>query len=91
MTPFAKRVYRAVLKIPIGEVRSYKWVAGRAGRPCAARAVGQILKRNPYPLIIPCHRVVKADGKPGGYLRGSEFKQGLLSLEREISKILTIK
>ncbi len=91
MTPFAKKVYRVVLKIPLGQVRSYKWVARKVGRPEATRAVGQILKHNPYPLIIPCHRVVKADGKPGGYLWGSSFKQRLLSLEREISKILADK
>jgi methylated-DNA-[protein]-cysteine S-methyltransferase len=91
MTPFSKKVYRVVLKIPLGQVRSYKWVAREAGRPGAARAVGQILKRNPYPLIVPCHRVVKADGKPGGYLWGSKFKRRLLIIEKEINKILTIK
>lgn len=86
MTPFAKRVYRVVLKIPLGQVRSYKWVAAQADRPNAARAVGQILKRNPYPLIIPCHRVVNADGKPGGYIWGNRYKQGLLRLERQIKE-----
>lgn len=53
MTPFARKVYKAVLSIPMGEVRTYKWVAQKAGRPRAYRAVGTILKKNPYPLIMP--------------------------------------
>jgi methylated-DNA-[protein]-cysteine S-methyltransferase len=92
MTPFVKKVYRVVAGIPIGQVRSYKWVAGKAGRPTAFRAVGQILKRNPFPLIIPCHRVVHADGRLGGYCWGRKTKQQLLSLEKEIQKkFLSIK
>ncbi|MBI5145362.1 MAG: MGMT family protein, partial [Candidatus Omnitrophica bacterium] len=51
MTSFSKKVYKAVLSIPLGETRSYKWVAKKAGRPHASRAVGQVLKSNPYPLI----------------------------------------
>ena len=86
LTGFAKRVYQVVLKIPLGQVRSYKWVAEKAGRPAAFRAVGQILKNNPLPLIIPCHRVVNANGKLGGYCRGKKTKQRLLGLEREIRK-----
>ena len=88
MTPFAKKIYRIVLNIPLGEVRSYQWVASKAGRPTAARSVGQILKRNPYPLIIPCHRVIKANGKLGGYRWGNKNKQRLLELEKEIKKII---
>lgn len=83
MTPFARKVYKAVLSIPVGEVRSYKWVAKRAGRPRAYRAVGQILKHNPYPLIIPCHRVVKSDKKLGGYVFGIKAKRLLLDLEKQ--------
>ena len=88
MTPFAKKVYRAVLSIPLGEVRSYKWVAKKAGNPKAFRAVGQILKNNPYPLIIPCHRVISCDGKLGGYSRGPEKKKRLLNVERQIKKLV---
>ena len=92
MTPFTKRVYRIVSQIPLGEVRSYKWVARKAGKPRATRAIGQILKRNPFPLIIPCHRVVNSNGIPGGYSRGRKNKEMLLTLEQEIKKaILTIK
>lgn len=85
MTPFAKKVYKVVLSIPLGEVRSYKWVAKKAGAPLAWRAVGSILKNNPYPLIIPCHRVVKSDSKLGGYAFGIKRKKALLDLEKSIA------
>jgi methylated-DNA-[protein]-cysteine S-methyltransferase len=91
MTPFAKRVYKVVLNIPIGEVRSYKWVAKQAGRPEAFRAVGTILKNNPYPLIIPCHRVVKSDSATGGYAFGAKHKKLILALEKEIAACLGSK
>lgn len=86
ITPFTKKVYKAVLSIPLGEVRSYAWVARKAGKPGAARAVGQVLKRNPWPLIIPCHRVIASDGKLGGYSRGRKKKRALLDLEEQIRK-----
>lgn len=89
MTPFTKRVYQVVSKIPLGQVRSYKWVAKRASRPAAFRAVGQILKHNPFPLIIPCHRVVNADGGLGGYRWGRKTKQRLLELEKEIKSVIS--
>lgn len=90
MTPFAKKVYNTVLEIPLGEVRTYKWVACKIGSPGAARAVGQVLKNNPYPLLIPCHRVVESNGKPGGYMgRGdSKTKKALLDLERQIKDLV---
>lgn len=84
MTPFAKKVYKVVLSIPLGQVRTYKWVAQKAGRPKAYRAVGQILKNNPYPLIIPCHRVIECSGNLGGYTGGKKIKKALLELERQI-------
>ena len=88
MTLFEARVYKAVLSIPLGETRSYKWVAKKAGSARALRAVGQALKRNPYPLIIPCHRVIKSDKKIGGYAFGLKQKKILLQLEKEIAKCL---
>jgi methylated-DNA-[protein]-cysteine S-methyltransferase len=91
MTPFAKKVYRIVSQIPIGEVRTYKWVAGKAGKPGASRAVGQVLKRNPYPLIIPCHRVIKSDRNIGGYAFGTNKKMLLLDIERKIRACLATK
>ena len=83
-TVFAGKVYAVVSKIPLGQVRSYKWVAQKAGKPKAYRAVGTILKNNPFPLIIPCHRVVKNDLSLGGYALGRENKKMLLRLEKEI-------
>ena len=88
MTSFAKKVYNVVLNIPLGEVRPYKWVATKAGRPKAVRAVGQILKNNPWPLIIPCHRVVASGGELGGYVFGKRTKKRLLNLERQIKKLV---
>ncbi len=66
-TPFQRRVYEALLKIPKGQVRTYAQVARMIGRPKAARAVGQALKRNRWAPRIPCHRVVAGDGTLGGY------------------------
>lgn len=91
MNDFAKKVYRVVLSIPLGEVRTYKWVAKKIGRPKAFRAVGQALKNNPYPLIIPCHRVVKSDSKSGGYALGTKLKKSFLGLERKIKVCLENK
>lgn len=88
MTPFAKKIYQALLTIPLGDVRTYKWLAKKCGRPRAYRAVGQILKHNPYPLIIPCHRVVESSGKLGGYALGKKTKKRLLDLERQIKQLM---
>lgn len=88
MNPFARKVYKAVLTIPLGQVRTYKWVAQKAGNPKASRAVGQILKNNPYLLIIPCHRVIKSSGSPGGYAGGVKNKKAILDLERQIKKLV---
>ena len=91
LTIFAKKVYAVVSKIPLGQVRSYKWVAQKAGKPKAYRAVGTILKNNPYPLIIPCHRVVKNDLSLGGYALGRRNKKMLLGLEKEIARCVASK
>ena len=86
MTPFAKKVYKVVLSIPLGEVRTYKWVAKKIGQPKACRAVGNVLKKNIFPLIIPCHRVINSTGDLGGYALGKKMKKTLLDLERRIKK-----
>lgn len=88
---FAAKVYRAVLGIPLGQVRSYKWVAKKCGSPASSRAVGTALKRNPYPLIIPCHRVVKSNRQAGGYNLGRRQKKLLLFLEKELARCLLSK
>lgn len=88
-TPFARKVYNAVLSIPLGDVRTYKWVAKKAGKPRAYRAVGTILRNNPYPFIIPCHRVVRSDCELGGYIFGSKKKKYVLELEKRTKLFLT--
>lgn len=80
-TPFEARVWRAVAAIPRGEVRSYRWVAEKIGAPRAARAVGNALHKNPHPVTVPCHRVVRSDGSLGGYAYGPARKRSLLSAE----------
>lgn len=81
-TPFERDVLAATATIPYGEVRSYKWLAERVGRPGAARAIGNALHNNPVPVIIPCHRIVKSDGSLGGYAFGAAWKTRLLALEQ---------
>jgi methylated-DNA-[protein]-cysteine S-methyltransferase len=78
---FAKKVWRVATRIPFGETRSYAWVADRAGGPNFARAVGGALGTNPVPIIIPCHRVVAADGALGGFTGGLRLKTWLLEFE----------
>ena len=80
-TGFQREVWQAARLIPRGETRSYAWLAGRIGRPLAARAVGQALGRNPLPVVVPCHRVLAADGKLGGFSGGLTMKKLLLRLE----------
>jgi O-6-methylguanine DNA methyltransferase len=84
MTRFEKDVLEAARGIGYGETRSYSWLARRAGRPKGARAVGRALAKNPLPLVIPCHRVVRSDGSIGGFSMagGVETKRKLLELER---------
>jgi O-6-methylguanine DNA methyltransferase len=81
-TPFEAKVLKIAATIPKGEVRPYGWLAREADRPDAARAVGSTMARNPIPLIIPCHRVVRSDGHLGEYsLGGPHNKWNLLNLE----------
>jgi methylated-DNA-[protein]-cysteine S-methyltransferase len=82
-TGFSRQVWEALRKISYGQTRSYGEVAAMIGRPGAARAVGQANNRNPISIIIPCHRVIGADGKLVGYAAGLKIKQRLLELERE--------
>jgi len=80
-TDFQREVWAALSAIPYGEVRTYGEVARSIGRPRASRAVGQANHVNPWPVIVPCHRVVAADGL-GGYGGGAAVKEYLLALER---------
>lgn len=82
LTDFQRKVYKIVKTIPEGETRSYKWVAEQLGNPSACRAVGQALKKNPRPDIIPCHRVIKSNGNIGGYNKGIKLKREILRKEK---------
>ncbi len=79
--PFQRDVLEAARAIPPGRVRPYAWIAERIGRPGAVRAVGTALAKNPVPLVIPCHRVVRSDGAIGEYAFGTENKASLLQRE----------
>lgn len=80
-TPFEQRVLQAAARIPFGHVASYSDVARQIGKAEARRAVGNALGRNPIAIIIPCHRVVAADGSIGGYTGGLDIKRQLLRIE----------
>ena len=80
-TAFQRAVWEALMTIPPSEVRTYAEVARQIGRPRAARAVGAACARNPIPLLVPCHRVVAAGGKLGGFSAGLAWKQRLLAVE----------
>lgn len=80
-TRFQLQVWRALLRIPYGETRSYGEIARAVGRPKAARAVGMANHSNPVAIVVPCHRVVASDGSLGGYAGGLEMKSRLLRLE----------
>lgn len=78
LSDFERAVLTATRRIPTGQTRPYSWVAQEAGHPRAIRAVGTVLARNPAPLLVPCHRVVRADGTLGEYMFGPSRKEQLL-------------
>lgn len=80
-TSFERAVLEEVSRIPRGETRSYGEVAELAGYPRAARAVGNVMHGNPYPIVVPCHRVIRGDGGLGGYGGAEEIKAWLLRFE----------
>jgi len=82
-TDFQKKVWAALAEIPYGETRSYKDIAKRIACPKGFRAIGQANHNNPISIIIPCHRVIAADGSLGGYGGGHENKTLLLKVERD--------
>jgi len=76
-----KQVYLKLLKVPKGKVTTYKELAKAVGLENGQRFIGQIMKKNPYPVIIPCHRVINSNGKTGGYFFGDQVKIKMLSKE----------
>lgn len=82
-TPFQKKVWRTLSKIPFGKTASYKDIAVMMGNPKACRAVGTANGKNPLCIVVPCHRVISHDGSLGGYTGGLSKKRYLLSLEAD--------
>ena len=78
---FTKSVLEACAKVPFGHLTSYRGIAEQIGQPSATRAVGNALGRNPIPVVIPCHRIVRSDSSIGGYTGGPNIKEKLLALE----------
>jgi methylated-DNA-[protein]-cysteine S-methyltransferase len=87
--PFEREVYEALLSVPPGETVSYGQLAEMAGHPRAARAVGSAMAANPIPVVIPCHRVIRADGTLGNYGDDPDWKPRLLEHERSTLKTRT--
>lgn len=81
LTPFTREVLEATSDVPFGKVSTYQHIASSIGRPGATRAVGNALGRNPVPVIVPCHRVVRSDGSMGWYTGGAHIKERLLDIE----------
>lgn len=88
-TGFYRAVWDATSSIPYGETRTYAWVAQQIGNPRAPRAVGGALARNPFPIIVPCHRVVASNGNLGGFSGGLELKRRLLEMEAGRLRVLS--
>jgi len=84
--PFEIRVWQALQRIPLGETRSYEEIACAIGNPRACRAVGAANRRNPIPLLIPCHRVIRKDGGLGGFASGTKIKEWLLQFEQGVTR-----
>lgn len=85
-TAFQTRVWNALVRIPYGETKSYVEIARSLGKPTASRAIGGANRRNSLPIVVPCHRVIGADGSLAGYYGGVQIKQALLDLEAGASR-----
>jgi methylated-DNA-[protein]-cysteine S-methyltransferase len=84
MTPLQREVLRAVVAVSYGHTQTYGQIAARIGRPAACRFVGTTLRNNPFPVVIPCHRIIRADGSPGAFaggMEGTDLKKRMLALE----------
>ena len=77
----SEKVYKKLLEVPKGKVTTYGELANAVGLENGQRAIGRIMNQNPYPAIVPCHRVIKSDGKVGGYAYGQDVKSNMLSKE----------
>ena len=76
-----KKIYKKLIQVPPGKITTYGELSRAIGFKNGQRVIGQIMKKNPFPVIIPCHRVVRSDGKIGGYAFGMDIKKSMLSKE----------
>ena len=76
-----EKVYKKLLEVPPGMVTTYRELSKAVGIKNGQRVIGRIMNKNPYPVIVPCHRVIKSDGKIGGYAWGEKIKISMLSKE----------
>ena len=81
-----KKIYKKLLEVPKGKITTYGELAKAVGLKNGQRTIGQIMNKNPYPVIIPCHRVIRSDGNIGGYAYGEEIKSNMLTREGIIIK-----
>ncbi len=84
-TKFQIRVWNEIKKIPKGETVSYRYIAKKIGNPFAYRAVANACSKNPHPIIIPCHRVIKQNGETGGYFKKKDSIEKKILLEQELT------
>lgn len=80
-TPLQQLAFKTAAGIPFGQTRSYQWIAASIGHVGAARFVGTTMAHNPYPILIPCHRVIRSDGTPGHFGGGTDLKRKMIDLE----------
>ncbi|MBI2909858.1 MAG: methylated-DNA--[protein]-cysteine S-methyltransferase [Chloroflexi bacterium] len=86
-SPFKAALWRFTRSIPYGETRSYRWLAAQAGNPLACRAAGRAMAENPWPIVVPCHRVIGSAGDLRGFGGGLDMKRRLLELESRSLKL----
>jgi len=86
-TTFQRKVWAGTVAIPYGETRTYRELAGEIGNIGAVRATGRVLNTNPVALLVPCHRVITANGSVGGYAYGTEVKTALLEMEKKYKAV----
>ena len=82
-TSFQQRVWKKLTSIPFGKTQNYQWLATSIGQPKSFRAVGNANGKNPIPLVVPCHRVIRKNGELGGFTGGTHLKKYLLDLEKK--------
>ncbi|MEM7175729.1 MAG: MGMT family protein [Chlamydiota bacterium] len=87
LSPFSQHILKAIQAVPFGETATYQGIAKTSGHAQACRAAGNICHNNPYPMLIPCHRIIRSNGQIGGFALGSQLKTKLLAFEHKVKKL----